>query len=262
MSDDALFSTNLSHYEKLYADPFEKHSFEVRSKTQIFKSLQSQQKEPLRGKKVLDIGFGSGDILLTLSRQGAECYGIEIVRSVIERLKRQHPALHIFEARAASLPLKSDFFDIIVCSHVLEHESNERASVQEMIRVLKPGGKIFLGVPAVAVGETELHACLYDQSAIQNLADTFRLEILRSHAYGSGPFQIVYQAISALAVRASTHNDTVEFNKQNMAKYGIIRKFYHALVVPVLLFLYRLDAILPLNKGRPIEIWVILLKKL
>jgi len=260
MSADALFNTNLSHYEKLYSDPFERHSFEVRSKTQIFKSLQNRRKEFLRGKKVLDIGFGSGDILLTVSRQGAECYGIEIAGQAAALLKRQFPSSHIFEARASSLPLKADFFDIIVCSHVLEHENNERAAVYEMIRVLKPGGAIFLGVPAAAVGETELHARFYDPDSIQELADTFHLETICSHAYGSRLFQIIYYAINVIANRASTHNTAVKINQQDLSSYGIIRRLYHVLVVPFLLFLYHLDAIIPTSKKKPIEIWVILRK--
>ncbi|GFP28136.1 class I SAM-dependent methyltransferase, partial [Candidatus Hakubella thermalkaliphila] len=185
-----------------------------------------------------------------------------IAKTATASLKKRCPSFHIFEARAASLPFKSDFFDIIVCSHVLEHETSEAAAIREMIRVLKPGGTIFLGVPAVAVGETELHARLYDPASIQNLADTFHLEILRSHAYGSRPFQIIYYAISAIAARASTHNTTVRFSKQNVVRYGVIRRLYHSLVVPVLLFLYRLDAIIPISKRKPIEIWVILRKAL
>lgn len=261
MVDDMLLTINLSHYEKLYADQFERRSFEVRSKTQIFNSLQNHQEELLKGKRVLDVGFGSGDILLMLSRKGAECYGIEIVRVAIETLKCRHPFLHIFSARAAFISLKSDSFDIIICSHVLEHESNERAAISEMVRVLKPGGKIFLGVPAVAVGETELHACLYDLAAIKNLADMFHLEIIYSHVYGSRIFQIVYNAISAIAVKAST-SDVKDNNNQNVAKYGIVRRLYHVLIVPFLLFLYRMDAILPTNKERPIEVWAILRKKI
>ncbi len=261
MSDDTLFFTNLSHYEKLYNDSFERYSFEVRSKTQIFKSLQSQQKETSSGKRVLDVGFGSGDILSVVSKQGAKCYGIDIAKAATTSLKRRCPSFHIFEARATSLPFKSDFFDIIVCSHVLEHETNEAAAVHDMIRVLKPGGMIFLGVPAIAVGESELHARLYDPVAIQNLADTFHLEILRSRAYGSRPFQIIYHAISAIGARAST-NKATRFSKQNMARYSIIRRIYHSLVVPILLFLYHLDAIIPTSKEKPIEIWVILRKTL
>lgn len=259
MSDNTLFTINRLYYEKLYADPFERYSFEVRSKTKIFKSLQSQQKDTLKGKKALDIGFGSGDILLAMSRQGADCYGVEIAGVATTSLKKQCPSFHIIEASAASLPFKSDFFDIVVCSHVLEHENNEAATVKNMIRVLKPEGIIFLGVPAIASGETELHARLYNLATIQKLAEALRLEILRSHAYGSRPFQIVYRAISAIAAAASTIN-TTKFSKQNVRRYSIARRLYHSIVVPALLFLYQLDAIIPTSKRKPIEIWAVLRK--
>jgi len=263
VSSDDLLDINLSHYERLYEDPFERYSFEVRSKTQIFESLQSQTKETLRGKKVLDIGFGSGDILLMASGKGAECYGVEIVEAAMTKLKKIYPAAHIFKSRASLLPLKPDFFDIIVCSHVLEHENNEKEALREMVRVLKPSGKIFLGVPAEAVGETELHARLYDLVAIKGLADTFGLEIIRSQVYGSRNFQIICYAISFVAVRASNHNGKkIEPDKHDVPRYSLVRRLYHGIIVPFLLFLYGLDAVLPIGKARPIEIWAILRKKI
>jgi predicted SAM-dependent methyltransferase len=38
-------------------------------------------------------------------------------------------------------------FDIIVCSHVLEHVQNDRLALRELFRILKPGGRCFLLVP-------------------------------------------------------------------------------------------------------------------
>jgi len=45
------------------------------------------------------------------------------------------------------LEYKSDFFDIIVCSHVLEHIQEDSIALSEMYRVLKKGGKSLIVVP-------------------------------------------------------------------------------------------------------------------
>lgn len=41
----------------------------------------------------------------------------------------------------------SDSFDLIYCSHVLEHVRDDRAAIREMFRVLKPGGRALIMVP-------------------------------------------------------------------------------------------------------------------
>lgn len=46
-----------------------------------------------------------------------------------------------------NLSFKDDQFDLIICIHVLEHIDNDRKAMQELFRVLKPGGKALLDVP-------------------------------------------------------------------------------------------------------------------
>ncbi|MDX2212389.1 MAG: glycosyltransferase [Oculatellaceae cyanobacterium bins.114] len=45
------------------------------------------------------------------------------------------------------IPYDDNSFDVIFCSHVLEHVPNDRAAMQELFRILKPGGWAFLQVP-------------------------------------------------------------------------------------------------------------------
>ncbi|MBD2465107.1 glycosyltransferase [Oscillatoria sp. FACHB-1407] len=46
-----------------------------------------------------------------------------------------------------NIPFDDDSFDVIFCSHVLEHVPDDRAAMQELFRILKPGGWAFLQVP-------------------------------------------------------------------------------------------------------------------
>ncbi|MDD4938554.1 MAG: class I SAM-dependent methyltransferase [Candidatus Omnitrophica bacterium] len=254
-----LFDVNLAHYEKLYCDPFERRSFEVRSKTQIFDSLRSKYLNSPAGKKALDAGFGSGDILCSLSRKGADCWGTEIARNAISALSSRCPTFNILESRISSLPFEDNFFDLLVCSHVLEHESDEKAAMKEMIRVLKPGGLLFLGVPGAAVGETELHARLYKKCELYGFSSSFGVDLLDCREYGSRLFQSVYYFISGIAASNSRVNSGSS-GTDKIVKYSFVRRLYHYLVVPALLFLYRLDS-MAAGKARPIEIWAVLKKK-
>ena len=45
------------------------------------------------------------------------------------------------------LPFKDNFFDLVICSEVLEHIHNQKAAVSETVRVLKPGKNLVISVP-------------------------------------------------------------------------------------------------------------------
>ena len=51
-------------------------------------------------------------------------------------------------ASATRLPFRDGTFDKIVCTEVLEHIPDDKGSISEMLRVLKPGGLIAISVPA------------------------------------------------------------------------------------------------------------------
>lgn len=51
------------------------------------------------------------------------------------------------KADICDLPFKDASFDWILCNHVLEHIPNDTKAMQELFRVLKPGGKALLQVP-------------------------------------------------------------------------------------------------------------------
>ena len=46
------------------------------------------------------------------------------------------------------LPFEENFFDLIICSEVLEHLDDYHAAIDEIFRVLKPGGKFLSSVPS------------------------------------------------------------------------------------------------------------------
>ena len=54
---------------------------------------------------------------------------------------------HALVAAAEALPYPSDQFDTILSHEVLEHVQDDRAAVREMVRVLKPGGRVVIFVP-------------------------------------------------------------------------------------------------------------------
>ena len=50
-------------------------------------------------------------------------------------------------ADTLDLPFKDNFFDLVICSEVLEHIHDHKAAVSEIVRVLKPGKNLVVSVP-------------------------------------------------------------------------------------------------------------------
>jgi SAM-dependent methyltransferase len=92
--------------------------------------------------RVLDFGCGAGEFLIRMKAAGWSCAGVEVNDAAIE-VARAH-GLRV-EKRLAAYPAES--FDYVRANHSLEHTARPREALSEMVRVLKPGGTVFLGVP-------------------------------------------------------------------------------------------------------------------
>jgi SAM-dependent methyltransferase len=80
-----------------------------------------------------------------LSPFGGTVVGLEYD---FERTVEAHAnSLHILNAAGENIPLPSSTFDLILSHEVIEHVQDDRAAVSEMIRVLKPGGRVVIFCP-------------------------------------------------------------------------------------------------------------------
>jgi len=106
-----------------------------------------------KAKKILDLGSGSGRHSVYLAKKGFEVYGFDIAGEGIaiakkwlkqEGLCAQFKEGSIFE----KLPYNDDFFDAVISTQTIYHGSLDevRKSIQEIERILKPNGMIFITV--------------------------------------------------------------------------------------------------------------------
>ncbi|HLU10104.1 MAG TPA: class I SAM-dependent methyltransferase [Oceanobacillus sp.] len=96
--------------------------------------------------KVLEAGGGVGMYAAQIHKRftpHVECFDIELER--VQEARREVP--HAVVAAAEYLPYQSNYFDTILSSDVLEHVADDRMAAQEMVRVLKPGGRLIVFVP-------------------------------------------------------------------------------------------------------------------
>ncbi len=92
-----------------------------------------------QGTKVLDLGFGRGDLLRDLRDRKCDTYGLEFDRRLVEKFQAE--GFNVCLGRAEELPYEADCFDAVVCSVVVPY-TRERRAIAEIARVLKPGGTV------------------------------------------------------------------------------------------------------------------------
>jgi ubiquinone/menaquinone biosynthesis C-methylase UbiE len=101
----------------------------------------------LNGKIVLDLGCGYGGLMLAVAEMGAErVLGVDVSEERVAFARRRlQPAARAFPvlADAASLPFPDQSVDIIVSDSAIEHLHDLRAALREMVRVLRPGGRVY-----------------------------------------------------------------------------------------------------------------------
>jgi SAM-dependent methyltransferase len=96
-------------------------------------------------RRILENGCGVGMYVEHLSPFGGQVIGLEYD---FERTIEAHAnSAHILNGAGEFLPLPSRTFDLILSHEVIEHVQDDRAAVSEMVRVLKPGGRITLFCP-------------------------------------------------------------------------------------------------------------------
>lgn len=106
---------------------------------------------PLTGLRILDAGSGNGGVSIAFANHGAEVEGVEIESELVE-IARAEAAEKKSSARftlyeGTTLPFPDQSFDAAVSVSVIEHVDNPLNYLSEILRVLKPGGTLYLGFP-------------------------------------------------------------------------------------------------------------------
>lgn len=112
--------------------------------------------ENIEVKRVLDIGCGAGQELLPfLERTSAFCVGIDIADSLgavtknVFNLNKNSQKVAFVRTNGAMLPFAAESFDVVSCQVALPYMNNRR-TIAEVARVLRPGGVFLLKIHAPA----------------------------------------------------------------------------------------------------------------
>jgi 2-polyprenyl-3-methyl-5-hydroxy-6-metoxy-1,4-benzoquinol methylase len=95
--------------------------------------------------RLLDIGCGHGDFILSCRKHGWRVAGVEQAQAPVMALK-ERLGIEVYEPEALA-GLEAASFDVVTIWHVLEHLPEPERSLREVHRLLKPGGIALIEVP-------------------------------------------------------------------------------------------------------------------
>jgi len=103
------------------------------------------------GMRVLNVGCGTGGFNVAAEQAGADTFGIDTNPDAVTicRLRAiDGGGGRYARAQAEALPFRDNVFELVYCVSTLEHVADVGLTLREMVRVLRPGGTLFLYSPS------------------------------------------------------------------------------------------------------------------
>lgn len=95
----------------------------------------------VEGKAILDVGCGSGEVALSVSRRGGRVCCVDLTQAAVVATKQLDSTLVVAQADALALPFLDKSFDHTMSIGVLHHSPDCKRGLGEMARVTRPGGR-------------------------------------------------------------------------------------------------------------------------
>ena len=142
------------------------------------------------GPRILDVGCGEGAAANWFAEQGYDAYGVDFSFTAIQNARkgwasggtkekpRQFTKTGIFTHTniTSGLPWRDGYFDSALAIEVLEHMTDPRALAQEIMRVLRPCGRLFFTCPKPEVSFQDAeHKWAFEKADYRRLFDTYRI---------------------------------------------------------------------------------------
>lgn len=182
--------------------------------------------------KLLEVGCGSGALLIELSHMGFSCVGLETsdpARALAQRLIDSYAAPVVLHAAPQAEDWRSRF-DLVMALDVLEHIADDVSALTQWSQWLRPDGKLLLSVPAhrsrwSAGDEWAGHYRRYDRDELLALLGRVGYRVEKLECYGF-PFANLTEWLGAFYYRYALGRRQTQTHEQASASSGIERTPY------------------------------------
>ena len=133
------------------------------------------------GARILDVGCSESTLSIELASNGYQVTGIDV-----RPYPLQHPGFQFVQADICDSPLESASYDVVIALSTIEHlglgwygdsqdESSDHVAMQQIHRLLKPGGLLLMTVPYGQRATTPVHR-IYDSESLHRLLEKFEIQ--------------------------------------------------------------------------------------
>jgi len=231
MDKKTHYKKQLAYYEKEFSTNSE-YKLAAWQKRYIDRIKDYLLVKDFKNKTLLDIATGSGYIAIEMAKLGMNVIACDLSPQAIKNLKTYQKELslrnlELIVCNAEKIPLKDNTVDYILANAILEHMPNEKETIREWKRILKPGGKIFITVPLslkyvwpflwlinILYDKRLGHLRRYD---LKSLKDKFRLKVFK--VFYTGHLVKVFGVIFSELI--GTHRFDEFLEKQDSKKQDI-----------------------------------------
>lgn len=182
----------LSHFDHFnFAAPFYEHIPPAPLPAPLVELLALQA-----GMRVLDAGGGTGRIAQLLAREGARLTIADVSRGMLRQAIRKG-GLGPTQAAVERLPFPDASFERVLMVDALHHVYDPQQTVNELVRVLRPGGRLVIQEPDV------------ERFGVKLLALGEKLLLFRSHFLDGERIRALFANISSVRLTLQREDATL-----------------------------------------------------
>jgi 2-polyprenyl-3-methyl-5-hydroxy-6-metoxy-1,4-benzoquinol methylase len=158
----------------------------------------------LRGARVLDVGCGTGQVLQRLLEQGCDAHGVDVSEPNIRRARHLTSQCQLYDGHR--LPFADGWFDAAGALNVLEHVEQPERFIHELVRVVKPGGRVVLSSPNFfrALGWRDYHPRM---RGVSNKWHNLRRVLAKRHQIRVNPAAVRFDRMQPIVKEPFTPDD-------------------------------------------------------
>lgn len=153
----------------------ERPSFEPSNNVTVKRCFYAYEyaEQYVKGKKIADIGCGSGYGTVHLALFADSATGVDYSAQTLEESRKEYAAvknLDFVHGKVPPVPLESESMDVVTAFQFIEHIRDPLAFIQDVYRVLKPGG-VFICTTVnakMSLARNPFHAFEYDFAGMES----------------------------------------------------------------------------------------------
>lgn len=170
--------------------------------------------------RLLDIGFGSGIILQVASKQDWDTFGTEVSKPAINQAKQL--GFEVFHGELVEAEYPDNYFDVVAASEILEHLHEPQTLLNEVARILRPGGLFWATTPFAkglsyrligtewSVISPPEHVQLFSKKGMYEMLSKSGFSSVELKTYGFNPMEVMNTYKSKFSRK---RNVDTEFNR-------------------------------------------------